>query len=288
MPWSAAVLDYFASRAIAPDVATELGVRENRGELEFPYPNGSAEQFSRTRSLNGAGPKVSQPRGTRLCPWHPVPNGKTREMLVTEGESDALAALSALRQAPLKDLRGLRVAGVPGTGCPAERVVEHLVDANCRQAWLALDADKAGRHFTQALIPELVAVGIKPFVVELPDGCDLADCLAAEEEGDRGEWIASALVDAEAAGVEPIHELAPVDHAAIGDSWPEPMHEDAFHGLAGEIVGAIEPHTEADPAAILVQFLAAVGSAVGRGPGWTVEATRHHCNLYVDGRPRLE
>lgn len=61
----------------------------------------------------------------------------------------------------------------------------------------------------------------------------------------------------------------------------EPLGEAAFHGLAGEIVREIEPHSEADPAAILVQFLAAFGNAVGRGPGFRVEASRHHANLFV-------
>lgn len=60
-----------------------------------------------------------------------------------------------------------------------------------------------------------------------------------------------------------------------------PLGEEAFHGLAGEIVRQIEPHSEADPAAILVQLLAAVGNAVGSGPGFEVEADRHSCNLFV-------
>lgn len=60
-----------------------------------------------------------------------------------------------------------------------------------------------------------------------------------------------------------------------------PLGEDAFYGLAGEIVREIEPHTEADPAAILTQLLTAVGNAVGRGPGFRVEADRHSCNLFV-------
>jgi hypothetical protein len=61
----------------------------------------------------------------------------------------------------------------------------------------------------------------------------------------------------------------------------EPLGEDAYHGLAGEIVREIEPHSEADPAAILAQFLAAFGNDVGRGPGFRVEASRHHCNLFI-------
>ena len=63
--------------------------------------------------------------------------------------------------------------------------------------------------------------------------------------------------------------------------WPEPLSEDAFHGIAGDVVRAIEPHTEADTAALLVQFLAAFGSMVGRGPHYQVEGDQHHANLFA-------
>ena len=62
--------------------------------------------------------------------------------------------------------------------------------------------------------------------------------------------------------------------------WPQPLENEAYHGLAGELVRAIEPHTEADSAAMLVQLLVAFGSAVGRGPYFRVEADRHHVNLF--------
>ena len=34
--------------------------------------------------------------------------------------------------------------------------------------------------------------------------------------------------------------------------WPEPLGKAAFHGLAGDFVRLVEPHTEADPAALLL------------------------------------
>jgi hypothetical protein len=37
----------------------------------------------------------------------------------------------------------------------------------------------------------------------------------------------------------------------VPDGWPAPPDPAAYHGLAGEIVGAIAPNTEADPVAIL-------------------------------------
>jgi len=61
--------------------------------------------------------------------------------------------------------------------------------------------------------------------------------------------------------------------------WPEPLAAEAFHGLAGEVVRAIEPHTEGDPAALLLNFLTLFGNAVGRGPHAVAEADHHGCNL---------
>src|SRR5215472_11202690 len=48
--------------------------------------------------------------------------------------------------------------------------------------------------------------------------------------------------------------------------WPAPLAAQAFYGVAGEIVRCIEPHTEADPAALLFQFLCVFGNLVGRSP----------------------
>jgi hypothetical protein len=62
--------------------------------------------------------------------------------------------------------------------------------------------------------------------------------------------------------------------------WPA-LGEDAYHGLAGEVLRAIEPHTEADPVAVLAQLLAAFGNAVGRGPRYRADGAFHHGNLFV-------
>jgi hypothetical protein len=64
-------------------------------------------------------------------------------------------------------------------------------------------------------------------------------------------------------------------------AWPDPPADAAYHGLAGEIVHAIEPHSEADPVALLVQLLVGFGNAVGRTPYAAVEADQHHTNLFT-------
>ena len=69
-----------------------------------------------------------------------------------------------------------------------------------------------------------------------------------------------------------------VKYVSFVPEWPE-LAEEAFHGLAGDFVQCVAPHTEADPAALLVQFLVAFGNVVGRGPHFRVEADRHALNL---------
>lgn len=61
--------------------------------------------------------------------------------------------------------------------------------------------------------------------------------------------------------------------------WPV-MGDAAYHGVAGELVGLIDPHTEADPVATLMQFLIAFGSAAGRNIHFQIGASHHYLNLF--------
>jgi hypothetical protein len=64
------------------------------------------------------------------------------------------------------------------------------------------------------------------------------------------------------------------------DDYPRPLGAAAFYGLAGETVRRIEPHTEADPAALLFQFLAAFGNLIGHDHYIVADGTRHYLNVY--------
>src|ERR687893_1889130 len=61
--------------------------------------------------------------------------------------------------------------------------------------------------------------------------------------------------------------------------WPE-LDDAARYGLPGEIVKAMEPHTEADPVALLGSLLCAFGNAIGRGAHFWVGSDVHHLNLF--------
>jgi hypothetical protein len=63
--------------------------------------------------------------------------------------------------------------------------------------------------------------------------------------------------------------------------WPDPPEKDAFHGLAGEAVRMLEPTTEADAVALLLQFLVGFGSAVGRGLWIEADGQMHYPNEFV-------
>jgi len=52
-------------------------------------------------------------------------------------------------------------------------------------------------------------------------------------------------------------------------------------GLAGDVVQAVEPHTGADTAAVLISLLGMFGNAVGRGPAFRAGDAEHATNLYV-------
>src|SRR5262249_48375836 len=56
--------------------------------------------------------------------------------------------------------------------------------------------------------------------------------------------------------------------------WPR-LDEAALRGLAGDVVRLLDPHTEADAAAMLVTFLVLFGNAVGPGPHARVGAVQH-------------
>jgi hypothetical protein len=70
------------------------------------------------------------------------------------------------------------------------------------------------------------------------------------------------------------------DEIAISP-WPMPLAPAAFHGLAGEIARVIEPHSEADPVALLVQTLVAFGNVIGRNAHFVAEDDHHYLNLFA-------
>ena len=56
--------------------------------------------------------------------------------------------------------------------------------------------------------------------------------------------------------------------------WPV-MEEAAYHGLTGEVVRLIAPHTEADPVSLVASFLSEFGTMLNRGPHLILDGSYH-------------
>ena len=74
----------------------------------------------------------------------------------------------------------------------------------------------------------------------------------------------------------PLNPLCP--HST--DEWPT-IDGAAFYGLPGQVVTAIEEHTESDPVALLVTYLTAFGASVGRGPHALADGAEHAGRLFA-------
>ncbi|OQW50626.1 MAG: hypothetical protein A4S09_02190 [Proteobacteria bacterium SG_bin7] len=64
-------------------------------------------------------------------------------------------------------------------------------------------------------------------------------------------------------------------------AFPELLHMSEDFGLAGKFVRSVLPYSEADSAALLLQFLAVYGNTIGRSAYYSVEADKQHMNIFV-------
>jgi hypothetical protein len=68
--------------------------------------------------------------------------------------------------------------------------------------------------------------------------------------------------------------------SSLSSQWPT-LDQAAYHGITGRVIRTLEPHTEADPAGLLLTFLAAVGNIIGPGPHAIADAASHPARLNV-------
>jgi hypothetical protein len=83
----------------------------------------------------------------------------------------------------------------------------------------------------------------------------------------------------QAESTEEIKRRAEALYGEDADTFPKPMREEAFLGIAGEIVSIIEPQSESSREAILAQFLIGFGNLIGRGPSRD-QSAEHHLNEF--------
>jgi Primase C terminal 2 (PriCT-2) len=73
---------------------------------------------------------------------------------------------------------------------------------------------------------------------------------------------------------------ADTDALPAEPGWPV-LGPVAYQGLVGKIVRTIEPQSEADPSALLIQLLTAFGNTIGRSCYCSISAAQHHGRVFV-------
>jgi len=206
---------------------------------------------------------------------HAARSEGARTRPTADAASDAELVALAMRAGNADKFAGLWAGSTAGYPSRSEAV---LALVSCIAFWTRSDAVRIDRLFRQS--------GLMHDKWDTRHGSDgrtygqmtIDKALAGRTEFyEPGEGC-------EGYGAEPNAGATHTTDAAVwtppAPSWPAPLAPAAFHGLLGEFVRLTRPHTEADDAALAVQFLVAAGSVIGRGPHVGVEADRHGLNLF--------
>jgi hypothetical protein len=263
------------------------GYHDERGALLYEVLRYSPKDFKQRRP-DGRGDWVWKMAGIRRVPYRlqEVLADASGELWLLEGEKDAD------RGAKL----GLNTTTTAG-GADNFRMTAEAMQAAAkgRKVFIVPDADDAGDDYAQDALKALRLVAASVRIIRLPrltqraeHGEDLTDWL--DKHGGSLQEL-RALADAPTDGEDLEHELNERNENRSNDeghnsfssfnSFPDPPRAEAFYGLAGDYVRAIEPHTEADPAALLVQFITMFGNAAGRHCFSRAEADRHYPALFA-------
>lgn len=190
-----------------------------------------------------------------------------QRIYVVEGEKD------------VESLRALRLVATTnpmGAGKWQESYSKALRGAH---VVIIPDKDSPGRRHAEHVARSLYGVAASVRVLELPgDVKHVSEWLAAG--GTREEL--ERLVDQAPEWTPPAVRVSDAEEAEPALPTPPPRPDPAaFHGLAGEVVEAFDPYTEADPVGLLAQFLVVFGNVIGQTAHIRVGADRHYGNLFA-------
>lgn len=203
---------FLNQRAIDPEVAARLGLRDENGEVVIPYYRKGKLIYRKYRTYDK---KFRSDSGITPFFWNvDVISDKSLEdepLLITEGELDAVAAIQA---------GFVRTISVPN-GAPSGKDTASLgyLDEpdlkDVRQVIICSDNDEKGANLLHDLSTRLGKARCK--WVEYPDGCkDLNDVLRKHgEEGIRKVVRAARWVPV--AGVYKMSELPPAPYTTVYD-----------------------------------------------------------------------
>jgi hypothetical protein len=147
------------------------------------------------------------------------------------------------------------------------------------------DNDPAGESHANKVVSKLLPVCSQVAILRLPGlppKGDIVDWQAAGHT--KGEFLD--LVDQ----LKPIGAERKTDAkdgnvpAGKADGKPDElplMQPEAFYGVVGDFVRLVEPHSEADPAALLVSALVAFGNYLTRNAYYLADGSKHFTNEFA-------
>jgi 5S rRNA maturation endonuclease (ribonuclease M5) len=183
---------------------------------------------------------------------------KAQTVCVTEGEKDA------------DNLAKIGITATCNCGGASKWRDDYSESLRGKDVVIFGDDDEPGRAHVEQVIKSLNGVAHSIKHVRLP-------------VHDVSDHIATVPAKAAAQSITELIDTAPVltSEDEVVDDFPEPLNAPAFQGLAGDIVRRIEPHTEADPVALLIQILVAFGNVIGRDAFCVADGSRHAMNTFA-------
>lgn len=257
-------------------VITAYDYVDEHGELLYQVCRTNPKSFFQRRP-NGQDGWVNNLDGVRRILYR-LPEllaaDKSAIVFVCEGEADV---------ENLRNLGLVATTNSSGAGKWRDDYNEHL---RGRHVVILPDNDEPGRKHAEQVAKSLNGVAASVKVVALP---------GLPEKGDVSDWLKAGgtvgqlqSLAADAVPHEPYSSNSSNSHITAGENreagqvaFPKLNRAKALSGLPGDIVRTIEPHSEADPTALLVQLLVAFGNVAGRSAHFVAEADRHYTNLFT-------
>jgi hypothetical protein len=256
-------------------IVAEYSYRDEAGVARYQSVRFDPKDF-RQRRPDGKGGWIWNLKDVRRVLYR-LPELQGREAVVlVEGE---------------KDVHAIEAVGLPatcnvgGAGKWREDDTAQLVAAGAKRVRIIPDNDRVGRDHAEAIARSCHAAGLDVRIVPLPDvpdKGDVSDFLGTHSSDDLRALLKAAppYVPTAVPTGDDGDDLE-ADPALPTHAWPASLSRAAYLGIFGDIVDALAPETEADPAALLIQMLAMFGNVIGRTAHFRVEADVHYLNLFV-------
>lgn len=275
-------LEEFAEYKNLPtDFLLSLGIKQVIGkfglpEIRIPYYNLDGSLFrERIRYALRAKDGSAWAEGQGLIPYGLERIKDKPWVIIVEGESDPLTAW----------VNNFPALGIPGASSSSSLKLEHIENIKTIYYWK--EPDKGGDTFAKKLTQRLSDLNFtgECFEIRLDGVKDISELYLREKENfslalSEALEIAIPIALPSLSSVVEVVESDDLDTEELVP-WPSPPGKAAMHGVVGQIIEAIEPHTEADPAAMLMQFLVCFGSVIGRSAYYLLDGSKHFTNLFL-------